>query len=208
MREDRLHLLMGNEAAARGAVEASVSVAIGYPGTPSTEVIEILIQWSKETGMRAEWAVNEKVAFDVATGASLGGVRCLVTMKSAGLNVASDSIMSVAYGDIVGGLVIYVADDPGAHAGMEEQDARAFDLGYEEMRWQLQASSSFRVFYTIACVFFADRYRVSWRFLRHRHIYVPRFSHQCMVGWLEVQLVDSKGRICLPSEIKEEIGAS
>jgi indolepyruvate ferredoxin oxidoreductase alpha subunit len=126
MREDRLHLLMGNEAAARGAVEASVSVAIGYPGTPSTEVIEILIQWSKETGMRAEWAVNKKVAFDVATGASLGGVRCLVTMKSAGLNVASDSIMSVAYGDIVGGLVIYVADDPGAHAGMEEQDARAF----------------------------------------------------------------------------------
>jgi indolepyruvate ferredoxin oxidoreductase alpha subunit len=126
MGEDRLHLLMGNEAAARGAVEAGTSLAIGYPGTPSTEVIETLIQWSKETGMRAEWAVNEKVAFDVATGASLGGVRCLVTMKSAGLNVASDSIMSVAYGDIVGGLVIYVADDPGAHAGMEEQDARAF----------------------------------------------------------------------------------
>jgi len=126
MGEDRLHLLMGNEAAARGAVEAGASLAIGYPGTPSTEVIEALIQWSKETGMRAEWAVNEKVAFDVATGASLGGVRCLVTMKSAGLNVASDSVLSVAYGDIVGGLVIYVADDPGAHAGMEEQDVRAF----------------------------------------------------------------------------------
>ena len=123
---DRIHLLMGNEAAARGAVEAGVKFAIGYPGTPSTEVIETLIQSSKESGVRAEWAVNEKVAFDIATGISFGGARCLVTMKSAGLNVASDSILSVAYGDVIGGLVIYVADDPGAHAGMEEQDARQF----------------------------------------------------------------------------------
>ncbi len=117
---------MGNEAAARGVVEAGVKFAIGYPGTPSTEVIETLIQGSKESGIRAEWAVNEKVAFDIATGVSFGGVRCLVTMKSAGLNVASDSILSVAYGDVIGGLVLYVADDPGAHAGMEEQDSRLF----------------------------------------------------------------------------------
>jgi indolepyruvate ferredoxin oxidoreductase alpha subunit len=123
---DRIHLLMGNEAVARGALEAGVKFAIGYPGTPSTEVIETLIQGSEEHGVRAEWAVNEKVAFDIATGVSLGGARCLVTMKSAGLNVASDSIMSVAYGDVIGGLVIYVADDPGAHAGMEEQDSRLF----------------------------------------------------------------------------------
>ena len=123
---DRIHLLMGNEAVARGALEADVKFAIGYPGTPSTEVIETLIQGSEEHGVRAEWAVNEKVAFDIATGISLGGARCLVTMKSAGLNVASDSIMSVAYGDVIGGLVIYVADDPGAHAGMEEQDSRLF----------------------------------------------------------------------------------
>ena len=123
---DRIHLLMGNEAVARGALEAGVKFAVGYPGTPSTEVIETLIQGSKEHGVRAEWAVNEKVAFDIATGVSFGGARCLVTMKSAGLNVASDSIMSVAYGDVVGGLVIYVADDPGAYAGMEEQDSRVF----------------------------------------------------------------------------------
>jgi indolepyruvate ferredoxin oxidoreductase alpha subunit len=123
---DRVHLLMGNEAAARGVIEAGVKFAIGYPGTPSTEVIENLIQCSKEHGIQAEWAVNEKVAFDVATGISLGGERCIVTMKSAGLNVASDSILSVAYGDVIGGLVLYVADDVGAHSGMEEQDSREY----------------------------------------------------------------------------------
>ena len=123
---DCIHLLMGNEAVAQGVVEAGVPFAIGYPGTPSTEVIETLLQGSKENGMRSEWAVNEKVAFDIATGVSFGGSRCLVTMKSAGLNVASDSILSVAYGDVIGGLVLYVADDPGAHAGMEEQDSRLF----------------------------------------------------------------------------------
>jgi indolepyruvate ferredoxin oxidoreductase alpha subunit len=124
--EDRIHLLMGNEAVARGVIEAGVKFALGYPGTPSTEVIETLIQGSKESGIRAEWAVNEKVAFDIATGVSYGGSRCLVTMKSAGLNVASDSILSVAYGDVIGGLVLYVADDPGAYSGMEEQDSRLF----------------------------------------------------------------------------------
>jgi indolepyruvate ferredoxin oxidoreductase alpha subunit len=123
---DCIHLLMGNEAVARGIVEAGVHFAIGYPGTPSTEVIETLLQSSKEYGIRSEWAVNEKVAFDIATGVSYGGSRCLVTMKSAGLNVASDSILSVAYGDVIGGLVLYIADDPGAHAGMEEQDSRLF----------------------------------------------------------------------------------
>jgi indolepyruvate ferredoxin oxidoreductase alpha subunit len=117
---------MGNEAVARGVLEAGVKFAIGYPGTPSTEVIESLIQNSNEYGIRAEWAVNEKVAFDIATGVSYGGARCLVTMKSAGLNVASDSILSVAYGDVKGGLVLYIADDSGAHAGMEEQDSRLF----------------------------------------------------------------------------------
>jgi indolepyruvate ferredoxin oxidoreductase, alpha subunit len=83
-----IHLLMGNEAAARGAIEAGVKSALGYPGTPSTEVIETLIQGSYETGVHAEWAVNEKVAFDIATVISFGGARCLVTMKTAGLNVA------------------------------------------------------------------------------------------------------------------------
>jgi len=125
-KEGTVSLLRGNEAVARGAVEAGVSIAIGYPGTPSSEVIPALMAITKETGMKAEWAVNEKVAFDIATGASFAGSRCLVTMKSAGLNVASDSVMSVAYGDVNGGLVVYVADDPGAHAGMEETDSRLY----------------------------------------------------------------------------------
>lgn len=119
-------LLMGNEAVARGAIEAGVHVAVGYPGTPSTEVIETLSRYAEQADMHVEWAVNEKVAFDIGAGVSYGGARCLVTMKSAGLNVASDSIVSVAYGDLVGGLVVYVADDPGLHAGMEEQDSRIF----------------------------------------------------------------------------------
>jgi indolepyruvate ferredoxin oxidoreductase alpha subunit len=117
---------MGNEAIARGAIEAGVHVAVGYPGTPSTEVIENLTRQATETGMHVEWAVNEKVAIDIGAGVSYGGARSLVTMKSAGLNVASDSLISIAYGDLVGGLVIYVADDPGLHAGMEEEDSRMF----------------------------------------------------------------------------------
>ena len=124
--EGAVSLLMGNEAIARGAIEADARLVIGYPGTPSSEVIQTLAPLAKGLGMRAEWAVNEKVAFDTAAGAALAGSRCLVTMKSAGLNVASDSVISIAYGDVNGGLVIYVADDPAAHAGMEEQDSRFF----------------------------------------------------------------------------------
>lgn len=75
---------------------------------------------------RAEWAVNEKVAFDIATGISYGGAPCIVTMKNARLNVASDSILSVAYGDVNGGLVLHITDDSDAHAGMEEQDSVLF----------------------------------------------------------------------------------
>ena len=124
--EGSVALFMGNEAVARGAIEAGIKIAIGYPGTPSSEVIPTLVPLAEQVGMRAEWAVNEKVAFDIAAGASFAGSRCLVTMKSAGLNVAADSIMSVAYGDVDGGFVIYVADDPGAHAGMEETDSRLY----------------------------------------------------------------------------------
>jgi len=119
-------LLMGNEAVARGAIEAGVEVVAGYPGTPSSEVVESLIPVAREEGIRVEWSVNEKVAFDVCAGASLAGARSLATMKMSGLNVASDSIVSMAYGGVNGGLVVYVADDPGAHAGMVEQDSRLF----------------------------------------------------------------------------------
>jgi len=119
-------LLMGNEAIARGAIEAGVKLVTGYPGTPSSEVIGSLLPVAKQLKIKVEWATNEKVALEIAAGAAFAGVRALVTMKSAGLNVAADALLSIAYSDIEGGLVIYVADDPSCHSGMEEQDSRFY----------------------------------------------------------------------------------
>lgn len=117
-------LLMGNEAIARGAIESSVKVATGYPGTPSSEVLMTLMPISSKIGMYAEWAVNEKVAFEIGLGAAFAGIRALVTMKAPGLNVASDSVVSSAYTGVNGGLVLLVADDPGPHTTQTEQDSR------------------------------------------------------------------------------------
>ncbi len=103
-----------------------MSLAIGYPGTPTTPVIDMLQALSSP--IQAKWAVNEKVAFDIATGHSWAGLRSLVTMKMSGLNVASDSILSVAASGTVGGLVIYVGDDPNVYYGMVEQDSRYYAL--------------------------------------------------------------------------------
>ena len=114
-------LLSGNEAIAQGAWEAGVVVAVGYPGTPSTEILENLVRKSDVT---CEWAPNEKVALEVAIGASMAGARALVTMKHVGLNVAADPLMTVAYTGVGGGLVIVVADDPGMHSSQNEQDSR------------------------------------------------------------------------------------
>lgn len=118
--------LMGNEAIARGAVEAGVNVAAGYPGTPSSEVLTTLAKVATEYGFYAEWSVNEKVALEVAAGASYTGARALVSMKQVGLNVASDPLMSLAYIGVKGGLVLVVADDPGPHSSQTEQDTRKF----------------------------------------------------------------------------------
>ncbi len=118
--------LMGNQALARGAIEANVKYVTGYPGTPSSDVIESLIPVAKKLGMKVEWAVNEKVALEVAAGVAFSGLRSLVTMKNAGLNVAADPLLSVAYSGVDGGLVIYVADDPSCHSGMAEQDSRFY----------------------------------------------------------------------------------
>lgn len=117
--------LSGNEAIARGAIEAGVSLVTGYPGTPSTYVIETLLRLP-DLGFRVEWSVNEKVAFELATGVSWAGLRSLVTMKMSGLNVASDSFLSVQYSGAKGGLVLYVADDPNVYYGMVEQDSRHY----------------------------------------------------------------------------------
>ena len=119
-------LFSGNEAVARGCVEAGVSLVTGYPGTPTTPVIEMLK--SVDSSINARWAINEKVAFDIATGNSWAGMRSLVTMKMSGLNVASDSILSVAASGTVGGLVIYVGDDVNVYYGMVEQDSRYYAL--------------------------------------------------------------------------------
>ncbi len=118
-------LMSGNEAIARAAVEAGVSLVTGYPGTPSTYVIETLLQHS-DLGFRVEWAINEKVAFELATGLSWAGLRSLVTMKMSGLNVAADAFLSVQYSGTNGGLVLYVADDPNVYYGMVEQDSRHY----------------------------------------------------------------------------------
>ena len=116
---------MGNEAIARGAWEAGIAVAVAYPGTPSTEIVESLGKYPPED-LRAEWAANEKTAFDIATGASFAGKRALCAMKHVGLNVAADSLMSLSYLGVNGGLVIAVADDPGMHSSQNEQDSRVF----------------------------------------------------------------------------------
>ena len=119
-------LLTGNEAIAEGAIAAGVELVAGYPGTPSTEVLLHLMAKRQELDFHIEWSVNEKVAFEVAAGAAWVGKRAMVTMKMAGLNVASDSIANYTYSGCNGGLVIFVADDPGVHAGMAEQDSRYY----------------------------------------------------------------------------------
>ncbi|URA09495.1 thiamine pyrophosphate-dependent enzyme [Thermospira aquatica] len=115
-------LLSGNEAVARGAYEAGAGIATGYPGTPSSEIIATLVE--KYADVVCEWSVNEKVALEVAIGASLKGVRSLVTMKHVGLNVAADPLMTLAFTGVNAGLVIAVADDPGMHSSQNEQDSR------------------------------------------------------------------------------------
>ena len=117
-------LLSGNQAIARGAYEAGVTVATGYPGTPSTEILETLAQHSADVYL--EWSPNEKVALEVAAGACYAGARCIVTMKHVGLNVAADPLMTLSYTGVVGGLVLCVADDPGMHSSQTEQDTRQY----------------------------------------------------------------------------------
>ncbi len=119
-------LLNGDEAVARGAVEATVKVAAAYPGTPATEILESLAEVSKEAGIYAEWSINEIVAAEVAVGASMAGVRSIVSMKHVGLNVAADAVMTLAYTGVEGGLVIAVCDDPALHSSQNEQDTRYF----------------------------------------------------------------------------------
>ncbi len=117
--------LMGNEAIAMGALAAGVNLVCGYPGTPSTEVLETVAK-NRGDSVYVEWSVNEKTAMEVAAGASYAGARALVTMKQMGLNVASDPLMCLEYIGVKGGLVVLVADDPGPISSQTEQDTRRF----------------------------------------------------------------------------------
>ncbi len=119
-------LLSGNEAIARGAREAGVRVAAGYPGTPSTEILESLVRMDPGRQVYVEWSTNEKVGLDVALGAAMGGARALCAMKHVGLNVAADTFMTAAYTGVRAGLVVVSADDPGIHSSQNEQDNRVF----------------------------------------------------------------------------------
>ncbi len=117
--------LMGNGAIALGALSAGVGLIAGYPGTPSSEIIETAAKWN-DGAVHVEWSVNEKAALEVAAAASYSGMRTLVTMKQVGLNVASDPLMSLAYVGVEGGLVVVSADDPGPISSQTEQDTRRF----------------------------------------------------------------------------------
>jgi indolepyruvate ferredoxin oxidoreductase alpha subunit len=115
--------MLGNESVARGAYEAGVKVATAYPGTPSTEITENIAKYNE---IYCEWSPNEKVALEVAIGASIAGARSICSMKHVGLNVAADPLFTVSYTGVNGGLVIMVADDPGMHSSQNEQDSRFY----------------------------------------------------------------------------------
>lgn len=114
-------LLSGNEALAYGAYEAGVMVATSYPGTPATEILQTLSKWEE---VESQWSVNEKVAFEIAYGSAVAGVRSLYVSKHVGLNVAMDPLMSASYTGVNAGFVIVIGDDPGIHSSQNEQDTR------------------------------------------------------------------------------------
>ena len=116
-----MKIMLGNEAIARGAYEAGVKVSAAYPGTPSTEISENIVNYPE---IYAEWSPNEKVAMEVAIGASISGVRAMASMKHVGVNVASDPLYTISYAGVNGGLVLVAADDPGLYSSQNEQDTR------------------------------------------------------------------------------------
>lgn len=123
-------ILLGNEAIARGVIEAGCEVAAAYPGTPSSEILPAIAKWADELKTRTvvEWGANEKVAFEMAAAASFAGKRSCAVMKQVGLNVAADPFMSVAHFQLKGGFLLIVSDDPGPHSSQTEQDSRFFAM--------------------------------------------------------------------------------
>jgi indolepyruvate ferredoxin oxidoreductase, alpha subunit len=124
--QSQIEFLLGNEAIAYGAVEAQVDFVAGYPGTPSSEIIETLSKLAKDRDIHVEWSTNEQVAFENALGASLAGRRSMVTMKHAGFNWIADPLSVAVMSGVQGGLVIVSGDDPGCHTSANEQDSRVY----------------------------------------------------------------------------------
>lgn len=121
-------LLLGNEAIVRGALEAGVNISTTYPGTPASEIGDTFAKIANKAGMYFEYSVNEKVALEIAAGASLTGARALVAMKHVGMNVCSDTLITLAYSGVKGGLVLVSADDPSCYSSQNEQDSRYYAL--------------------------------------------------------------------------------
>jgi len=140
-------LMLGNKAIARGLYEAGCKVVSSYPGTPSTEITEEAAAYSE---IYCEWAPNEKVALEVAHGATLGGVRAACAMKHVGLNVAADPLFTISYQGLNAGLVIFVADDPGMHSSQNEQDSRHYAIGAKVPMLEPSNSEEARVFTKLA----------------------------------------------------------
>ncbi len=159
LKQEKVALMMGNEAIARGAIEAGIKAAVGYPGTPSTEVIETVSRYARDYDIFVDWAPNEKVALEIATGVSFAGLRSIVTMKGPGINVAADALMSIAYSGVNGGMVILVADDPGPHTTQTEQDSRYYAYlsllpllepstpqeAYDMVKWAFELSEKYQL---------------------------------------------------------------
>ncbi len=140
-------LLLGNAAVARGAYEAGVNVVASYPGTPSTEITEEIVKFDE---IYAEWSPNEKVAAEVAIGASIAGGRAMSCMKHVGLNVMADPVFTVSYTGVTGGLVFCVADDPGMHSSQNEQDSRHYAKASKIMMLEPSDSSECKEFTKLA----------------------------------------------------------
>src|SRR5208282_2557963 len=147
--------LSGDEAVALAAFDADVKLGAGYPGTPSTEILEEFETY----GGRAQWAPNEKVALEVGIGVSFAGGRSIVTMKHVGLNVAADPLFTIAYADISGALIVVSADDPGMHSSQNEQDNRRYAVAAAVP--MLEPSDSQEAYdFTLAAIEISERWKI------------------------------------------------
>jgi indolepyruvate ferredoxin oxidoreductase alpha subunit len=201
MDDGAILLLSGDEAIALSAWHAGVGLGAGYPGTPSTEILEHFAR----LGGRAQWSPNEKVALEVAIGAAFGGARALATMKHVGLNVASDPLFTVAYTGVAGALVVVSADDPGMHSSQNEQDNRHYAVAagipmlepsdsqeaYDFLRAALELSERWKIPVLL---------RVTTRVCHSSSLVRPRAERQAPPATNFVR--DLKGRVMIPAHAR------